>query len=364
MRNGFLGALVLLLAASTAWAQLPFHRPPPGCENGPDYHSWARFDYLVWWLKDAPLPVPLAATAALDTPGATVLYGGQEQDYGAFHGGRVVAGFWVDCEGILGFEGSGFTTERRSSPFRSTGLAADTPVVVPVLNADLSTNFLEISVPGTFTGTLVIDNSIRFWGYNADTLLTVGRSSNWELQLLSGFRYLNLTEQLHLAAATTEIATGASVVLNDAFRTRNDFYGGEIGFRTRFNGPIAFLELGAKVAFGATRQQVNISGQGTLTDGGGATAAAFGLFAQPSNIGPHERTEFAVIPEAHLRVGVELSSHLKVSLGYDFLYINDAVRPGTHIDPVVDLGGVRPAFTFDSTDFYAHGFSLGLEIRY
>ena len=44
-----------------------------------------------------------------------------------------------------------------------------------------------------------------------------------------------------------------------------------------------------------------------------------GVFAQPSNIGHHQRDRFAVVPEAALKVGYRLTSWASLFVGYTFL---------------------------------------------
>ena len=50
------------------------------------------------------------------------------------------------------------------------------------------------------------------------------------------------------------------------------------------------------------------------------------------------------------------------TVGYNLMYLSDVARPGEHIDRMV--GGGHPAFTFRSSDFWVHGVTAGLELRY
>jgi hypothetical protein len=126
------------------------------------------------------------------------------------------------------------------------------------------------------------------------------------------------------------------------------------------------------VALGSTHQVVDINGSSTLA-GTGAIAGTNpgGILTQPSNIGRHTQDEFAVVPQVQLKLGCDLTRWLRATVGYDFLYWNQVVRPGDQIDRSIDVsqadGGPaasRPAALFNRTDFIAHGVSFGLEARY
>ena len=85
----------------------------------------------------------------------------------------------------------------------------------------------------------------------------------------------------------------------------------------------------------------------------------------------------AIIPEVEARIGWQLTRHLKVYAGYSFLWINTVARAGEQIDPVINVtqfpirsgdgplvGPARPAFSFERSDFWAQGLSVGVELRY
>jgi hypothetical protein len=102
-----------------------------------------------------------------------------------------------------------------------------------------------------------------------------------------------------------------------------------------------------------------------------------GLLAERSNIGSFHRDRFSVVPEVDLKVGYQLTDHVKVFAGYDFLYWSSVVRPGQQIDRTIDetlipnfnsgatpAGQNRPMVLFRESDFWAQGLTLGLEFRY
>ena len=76
-----------------------------------------------------------------------------------------------------------------------------------------------------------------------------------------------------------------------------------------------------------------------------------------------------------LRV-VELGRRWRLFAGYDFLYWNQVVRPGSQIDRNVNLtqstllgngaltGSASPNPLFSRTDFWAQGMTFGFEFRF
>ena len=93
----------------------------PDCDRAPANRFWVGQEYLLWWIKDGPLPFPVVTTGdpndpipgALGQPGTRPLFGGNGLDYGIFSGLRVYAGAWLIADGTIGLEGSGFLLDRR-----------------------------------------------------------------------------------------------------------------------------------------------------------------------------------------------------------------------------------------------------------
>src|SRR4029078_10312504 len=105
---------------------------------------------------------------------------------------------------------------------------------------------------------------------------------------------------------------------------------------------------------------------------------AGGLLALPSNSGQFSRDRVAVLPELGFNVGMRISSHLRATLGYTFLYLSNVVRGGDQIDRTINptqrpgllgtpgtlAGPARPLFAFQDNHFLAQGVNAGLEFRY
>ena len=85
---------------------------------------------------------------------------------------------------------------------------------------------------------------------------------------------------------------------------------------------------------------------------------------------------FAVVPEATLKFGLK-GERSRFFVGYNFLLLSDAVRPGDQIDrtvnptqvPVLNPGGMtygpdRPQTIFERRDFWVQGLMIGFEQRF
>src|SRR5207248_7797960 len=115
------------------------------------------------------------------------------------------------------------------------------------------------------------------------------------INLLSGFRYLNLNEGLAITDIT-DTTSGNHFFDTDQFSTRNQFYGGQIGVRTFFGRRRLNLEIDGKVAMGSNRQSVEINGASSNNLNSPLNSRA-GILALITNIGLYHRQEFTVVPE-------------------------------------------------------------------
>jgi hypothetical protein len=96
---------------------------PDQTSPAPSTRLWSTGDYLLWWVNGNRLPplittspagTPPAAAGVLGTPGAEVLFGNTDVNDRARSGGRLTAGYWLDCEQKWGIEASFFMLESQS----------------------------------------------------------------------------------------------------------------------------------------------------------------------------------------------------------------------------------------------------------
>jgi hypothetical protein len=378
----------------TATPQTPDGTCGPAVVEGPmlvvSGQWYGNADYILWWTKGHRLP-PLATTGTLGVEGTQVLFGDRAVDDRARSGVRFTTGIWVDPAQTLGFEGGAVFLGQKGTHFAasSTGttilarpfVTTDTSQAIPTAT---ETAFLVAS-PSSAGAINVVTNN-QLWGAEANARLNVNGDQCYRADLLAGFRYLQVKDDLHIDSASSATAgllplfppgrpvTVTGFSLSDQIATRNQFYGGQLGTHLEARRSSWFADFTAKLALGVVHQVV---------DGGGTTLAVNplqgltplpsptvfpgGLFAQPGvNLGRHRRDEFGVVPELGVNVGYQLGDHCRAYVGYSLLYFpGDVVRPGTQIDRVFDTAAKpRSNFHFKDQDFWAQGVSAGVELSF
>jgi hypothetical protein len=199
---------------------------------------------------------------------------------------------------------------------------------------------------------------------------------------LTGYRYFQANEGLRfdqrsefsrLTGQGLESVTYRSASA-DQIDAHTRFHGGLLGLRTQFDAAGLFFQFDAKVSLGQITEVVKVSGQTVATAGfpTGTQTSYFptAVFGQPSNAGRTERRQFAVLPEAGVKVGGQFLPRAWWYVGYQFTYLSDVVRAADQLDRVIDLNQTagdsfgRPRVPFNRTDFWVQGVTVGLEWRY
>lgn len=357
-------------------------------------------EYLLWALKDAPLPVPLVTTGTttsagvLGRPGTQTVYGGQAIGYDLESGGRARAGWWFDKTQHLGMEAGGFFLGDSDGGTRLLSTPTGTPLLAqPIVNA---LNGLEaanpVAVPNLMSGGVEVQSVASLYGLEANLLGSLFRSEWCCSDMLVGFGYYGLSEDLTITTRSSPIVLGGgaafdgrsvgapnSVSVRDRFEARNDFYGGQLGVRTEFKRYNILLGLEAKLAVGNIHQSIGTFGQTQLRGGSGGIlgTTSGGLLALASNSGLQTRDQFGYIPQGAVKLGYRFGEHFSIFGSYNFLYWFDVVRPGDQIDRTVNPrqvpsnlqfgvpgGPPQPTSQFNHSDLWAQGLGLGFEIRY
>lgn len=392
----------------------PFSVPPgvapwdgdivPGWDpfSGPDHMlcgAPGRFylgaEYLLWWTKGQQLPALVTTGSTADTPpgalgqpGTVELIGNNVVDDQVRSGGRFTAGLWLDEAQTFGIEGSGFFLQPHSTQLTASSdgttllgqpfFAVGTVTLPDGTQQDMAQeSALLVASPGTSSGSVQVSTSNRFWGAEANARINLCGDCFYRVDLLTGFRYLELKDQLGIVSVSDTIPPSGPTTVSDSFNTINRFYGGQIGAVVDFCRGRWFLDFRGKLALGAMNRVATIDGSTTFTSGGTTTVVPGGLFAQPTNIGHYTNTAFGVVPELGFRAGYQITSYLRASVGYSVIYMaRNVSQPGDQIDRAVNVtqvpalgqgplaGDLRPAFTFLNTDFWAQGFQFGLELNF
>ena len=210
-----------------------------------------------------------------------------------------------------------------------------------------------IAYPGLSKGVGEITTQTQLWGAEANlrrVLIGNANAGGFELDAIVGYRYLELDEHLtdteyffRTPGSNMSIGTPAmSGSVYDSFHTTDVFHGGQIGLNASYTRGPWSIDGRALVAFGDLEQSAYINGNQTLYFANGTvTHTTGGLLALPNaNIGTFHNSQFAVIPEVTLNVGYQITSHWRVFVGYDFLFLGNALRPGGTIDTTIDAARI------------------------
>ena len=362
-------------------------------------HGWVSVEYLNWYQSgmETPAlvttsPVPTAQNLAGVLPLATTLYGGNNDILSdRMNGTRVRFGWWFANNPNLGVEGEylGFGTRTENFDQQSNGSAI---LARPFYNAVTGLEDSElVSFPSVLSGRVRTTASSKLDGAAvrfrrllccssgcAFSPITCGPvPSQSRIDATLGWRYLQLTESLGIQEDLTSLSTNnpGSFILNDNFRTRNQFNGAELGVHWMGRRGYWSLDMLMRLGLGNTLQQVTVDGSTQTTQNGATTTTNGGLLAQRTNSGTFVRNQFGVVPELGATLGYQMTQRLRLTAGYSFIYWSNVVRPGDQIDTTVNpnllppenptqTAFLNPRFTFQDSDYLVQGLSLGGDFRW
>lgn len=379
-----------IVATSTDIFGNPFHR----------YQGFfVKGEWLIAKINNGPLSAPLVTTGSPNdpnpgaispaNPGTAVLFGGTGLDYGLLNGFRAQGGLWIGDRGSIDVVGTYF------SPITlSYGISSDAngnPLVArPIINAIINEpRSLLTSLPGALQGSTNVDSTTSFWSLEFNARYHVPHTPTIQSEGLIGFRTANLRENLRIQDSLRDI-NGGFLTFNgvpldagdrlfeeDAFDVSNQFYGFQVGGAASYEKEWFVISVIGKLAMGITDQHSTIAGvTNRYSATQGDAVAPGGVLAQLSNMGDRHRYAFGLIPEAGANIGVNLHRNVRVTTGYTFILWNDVLRPGSMVDIGVNPGQIpgspnfgaagpaRPAYASPSSQFIAHTFNFGLEVRY
>lgn len=384
------------------------------CHCGPREQIWFGGNYRTAWIKDAPMPYPLLTTGPATSggfpgsPGTINLFGGEPINYGTFSGLDVNAGMWLDCRHTFGLEVGGFYLfqQEQVSAFASNG-AGQPFLARPIFDGlRLAPSATLVSSPGTLTGNIAFRSSAHMAGGEANIVRNLVNCPDYTIDTYAGFRYIELDEDFDVLQSSTPIGgntlflggaqlpAGVGLTISDSFNTRNQFYGGQLGSRGEMRfGPV-FVSGFSSVALGPNHEVIGINGRTTGNGAGGSfpgglLAVGGGVetllapngtptaFVRRGNQGQSVTNRFNFVPEVGIQVGVYLSCHVRVSIGYNFLYMSDVARPGTQIDTLINgklvpaspsfgtqSGFPNPQITGRREDFNVQSLQFGMEMKF
>jgi hypothetical protein len=371
--------------------------PPPGLYPPPDPPPfvvpnpinnpslWLGVEGLVWWSKNQPLSVPIVTTGPasqganagnLGMPGTTSL--DSPLNYGVAGGVRLFAGGWFTIDHTIGVDGSLFILGQQSAGFSVIDRSGVGDLVInePVNGSPFNT---QVSAPGVESGSVIVDARSRFGGGDLNVLLNLYRGNSWSINLLGGYRYLQLDESLTITANSNLFTTttytdnmgnvlatappGSAVTVIDQFGTRNQFNGGQVGSQFQYVWRRLSINGTAKLAIGDTHEVISINGNTTVFPVNAAPVPLTGGNYASLQIGRYSTDRFALAPEFQLNLGYQLTPCIRAQIGYDFLYLSSVARPGNQIDNTYD-GVTHPLVPMASSSFWIQGLTLGLQLNF
>jgi hypothetical protein len=320
----------------------------------------------------------------LGAPGTSVLFGGSHENGDVRSGGRVTLGGWLGCDQLLGIEGSFFILEGKGAHFSAS--STGNPILArPFTDATTGQPGSElIAFPGVVMGSIdASDVSKQFLGAGLLFRHHVCCGCSYSVDAVAGYRYLyysqgiNVTEDLTSTLPTNQfpfIPFGTNLLVGDRFATRNSFNGFDMGLTGEVRRGNCSLEWLAKVALGGTFTTLDINGETTVTVPGlPPVTNSGGLLALSSNSGHFTREHFSAVPEFGIRLGYDITPHIRTTLGYTILWwdpISDATKAidlnvNTNLlPPAIPGGPAAPALLFGKSTLVGQGIDLGLEFRF
>ena len=320
---------------------------------------WGGVDYLQAWGKSttppalftsAPVGTPLPNAGVLGQSGTKLELGGNRLLSNTRPSFRAAGGVWLTHD--FGIDGSFLMISEVRRTFRATdapgGRIYARPLSVGGVESAIPFDQVPSSLFGrTTTATMGGDVALRY---------TLSRGDMGHIDLLAGYRYLNLRDRV--VVETTQVQGPASnYFVSDAFLSRNEFHGPEVGFATQHRLLDRFtIATRMTVGLGVTISQVKVEGSSDLN----GNVLSPGIFAAASNVGRYRSTHFGVMPVSEVQFGYDATDRLRFQVGYTFLYWNDVRRSADQIDRSFP----NPIYPNKGTDYWVQGVTLGMQIRY
>ena len=355
---------------------------------------WDNDELLIWWPKAHSLP-PLVtgsrgAYPVLGPSTTTLLVGNRSIDSQDVAGYRLTLGWSLNTEDTVGFEGRYFFLGTRTLSSSVTDLGNDRTrsIGLPFLNAVTGReDVLALAKPEQSSALVSVSTSTRVQGAEANVIGNLYASGGLKIHAIAGYRFFQVNEGLRVESQWLQYPTPESAnfktlgMIADQIDAHNEFHGGQVGLMADVHRGMFYFEFTGKAAFGTNFEMVRLDGATHLI-----TAASpvpllqsyhGGVYTQGSNIGQYTRSVFAVVPEGTFKVGLKMGECGRFYVGYNFLYISDAVRPGDQVDrtlnpmqiPLVGRGQTftgpeRPTPLLTRTDFWTQGLVIGFEARF
>lgn len=387
------GALYDAVTASDPFPVPPTDKPPlpatscaPAC--GPEFITWFTAEWIIGRTRGPSVsPIVTTGPAAAGILAGTI---GQPTTFPLFGGRRVLndwrsglrleAGMWFDNDHRNGASLRFYSLFSDSEQFavRADGsTVVNVPHFIPIGGAAVQIPVF-VGFPGLTAGSVQTSAGTTFSGgdINFRRLLTRGEHSR--LELLAGYRQLYLDDQLGASFTVAPVGLASAVLPRltgaDGIRSRNDFFGPQLGLFASTGWDRLTLEAHTALALGVTASDLSFVRQRTGFGNPAATAtlltalgvppllsttlaAATGQFPLAGVSTGGSVTYFGLVGEGGLRASWRATDHIRLTGGYSFLYWNNVRR-------AQEVFASSPLLRPSAADFTTHLFSVGLDVRY
>lgn len=366
--------------------------PKPGQILG---RWWDTDELLLWWPKAHSLPPLVTATRSGAVPvlgrqDTQTLVGGRAIDNQDIAGWRTVLGLALNDADTVGIEGRYFFLGTRTLSSFATDLGNPRigAIGLPFVNALTGDeDVLTVARPGFNSALVTAYTTTRVQGAEGNVVVNLIAAKSVKLHAIAGYRYFQLNEGLRLEQTLLKYGTHETLghtamgLVADQFSTGNSFSGGQLGLHADVVRDSVFIEFEGKLALGSNFQKATIGGETHLLTFGTnplplVRSHPGGAYAQNTNSGRLTNSAFALVPEGTVKFGVK-SDRSRFYVGYNYLYLSDAIRPGDQVDrrlnpnqiPLVSGGAPFrgpefPHAQLVQTDFWLQGLVIGWEARY
>lgn len=351
---------------------------------------WMSGEYLYWWVKNSPIDVPLItennnpmALGIITEPGTKIIFGQGSNintfNFGAFNGGRITVGGWIDPCYTFGLEASSFGLSKQKSSYSASSVNNRVTINVPFYSTQssfFSTQPTENVLINRLPTTINVSNTMQPSSFQLSGLYNLKDKIQFPLVFILGMRYININEDLNLTASiyNTPLVPNSIVNVEDNFSTKNDFYGIQLGGRSHFTYCHLIFDTSITVAIGKIYQTLVVDGQTTINNR--VIIQPIGLFSEPTISGTHRNNEFGLLPELSLKIGYEINRYICPYFAYNFIYLNNIIQPGKQIDRNINqsqnplLGGTgvlsgaaAPVAKFNNSNLWMQGVSAGIQFN-
>lgn len=361
------------------------HVECPPCPSG--FTCWLNAEWLIGRTRGAAVS-PIVTTGpasnlllagAVGQPATLPLFGGRRVLNDWRSGLRVEAGMWFDPDHRTGVSARLYSLFSDSERFvvRPGGNAVvNVPHFIPVGGVAVQIPVF-VGFPGLTAGSVQTSASTSFTGGDLNWRRLLTRGDRYRVELLAGYRQMYLGDELRSAFEVNPlgpVALGLSRLSGaDAIRSRNDFFGPQLGLYASTGWNRLTLEGHTALALGVTASEVTFArvrggglnpAVGPMLTAAGVPASATAALVTAANSFTLSRanaadrvTYFGAAWEGGVRVNWRLTDRVRLSGGYSCLYWNNVRRAQ---EEFASGAPVRVR----AVDFATHLFSAGVDLRY